>query len=72
MCRKRLDETTAELRITAAALEKAKEKTDTLLYRMLPKKVAHLLREGKTVEAGKRVNEQGENVEYWEIPFSFD
>ena len=63
MCRKRLDETTAELRITAAALERAKEKTDTLLYRMLPKKVAHLLREGKTVEAGKRVNE-GANVEY--------
>ena len=36
----------------SAALEVEKKKTDTLLYDMLPVKVANQLRDGKTVDAG--------------------
>ena len=49
---KKLDETTAELKRIATALEKEKEKTDFLLYQMLPKKVANQLRDGYKVDAG--------------------
>ena len=52
-CSKKLDETTAELKKTARALEQEKQKTDQLLYQMLPEKVADSLREGKTVAAGR-------------------
>lgn len=51
-CSKKLDETTAELKRMAHALEKEKAKTDRLLHEMLPKKVADQLKQGKTVEAG--------------------
>ncbi|XP_013400601.1 guanylate cyclase soluble subunit beta-2 [Lingula anatina] len=50
---KKLDETTAELKRTATALNREKQKTDSLLYQMLPRKVADQLREGRTVEAEK-------------------
>ena len=50
---KKLDETTAELKKTAIALEAEKKKTDMLLHQMLPVKVADQLREGNKVEAGK-------------------
>ncbi|XP_064606184.1 guanylate cyclase soluble subunit beta-2-like [Liolophura sinensis] len=50
---KKLDETTAELRKTSRALEAEKQKTDMLLYQMLPVKAADQLREGKPVEAEK-------------------
>lgn len=41
-----------------SALESEKKKTDTLLFEMLPVKVAMQLRDGKTVDAGKLANEQ--------------
>ena len=47
-----MDETTAELKRTATALEAEKAKTDMLLYQMLPVKVANSLRDGHKVEAG--------------------
>ena len=47
-----MDETTAELMKTARALELEKKKTDSLLYQMLPEKVANSLREGIKVAAG--------------------
>ena len=50
---KKLDETTAELKRTADALEEEKAKTDMLLYQMLPVKVADSLRDGYKVEAGE-------------------
>ncbi|ELU08873.1 hypothetical protein CAPTEDRAFT_19651 [Capitella teleta] len=50
---RKLDETTAELKRTGIALEKEKEKTDMLLYQMLPKKVANQLRDGISVDAEK-------------------
>ena len=50
---KKLEETTAELKRTAAALEDEKAKTDELLYQMLPVKVADTLRDGHEVEAEK-------------------
>ena len=50
---KKLEETTAALKRTGAALEAEKAKTDELLYQMLPVKVAHSLREGQEVEAEK-------------------
>ncbi|XP_074644360.1 guanylate cyclase soluble subunit beta-2-like [Tubulanus polymorphus] len=50
---KKLDETTAELKKTAVALEKEKQKTDTLLHQMLPVKVAEQLRNGLKVDAEK-------------------
>lgn len=53
---KKLDRTTAELKRTSVALEKEKEKTDMLLYQMLPKKVANQLRDGISVDAGKFLN----------------
>ena len=49
---KKLDETTAELKRMAIALENEKAKTDRLLHEMLPQKVADQLKQGKTVEAG--------------------
>lgn len=49
---KKLEETTAELKRTAFALEKEKEKTAFLLHQMLPKKVADQLRDGRKVDAG--------------------
>uniref|UniRef100_A0A8C3SNU1 guanylate cyclase n=1 Tax=Chelydra serpentina TaxID=8475 RepID=A0A8C3SNU1_CHESE len=42
-----------ELRILSKNLEAEKKKTETLLYAMLPKHVANLLKEGKKVEAGE-------------------
>ncbi|KAK3085838.1 hypothetical protein FSP39_009453 [Pinctada imbricata] len=50
---KRLDETTAAMKKLAAALDQEKQKTDTLLYQMLPVKVANQLRDGKSVDAEK-------------------
>ncbi|KAH9494507.1 Guanylate cyclase soluble subunit beta-2 [Bulinus truncatus] len=50
---KKLDETTAELKRTSKELEKEKQKTDRLLYQMLPEKVAHQLKNGQKVEAEK-------------------
>ena len=52
LCSKKLDETTAELKRTGLALEMEKEKTDMLLYQMLPRKVANQLREGTKADAG--------------------
>ena len=49
----KLEETTAELTRTSQALEVEKKKTDTLLYQMLPVKVANALRDGKKVDAGE-------------------
>lgn len=40
------------LKRTSRLLEIEKEKTDRLLYQMLPVKVANMLRDGKKVEAG--------------------
>ena len=51
-CSLKLEETTAALQRTAAELELEKDKTDTLLYEMLPLKVVRQLREGLKVEAG--------------------
>ncbi|XP_069748544.1 guanylate cyclase soluble subunit beta-2 [Narcine bancroftii] len=42
-----------ELRILSKNLEVEKKKTEVLLYAMLPKHVANLLKEGKRVEAGE-------------------
>uniref|UniRef100_A0A4W3JL76 guanylate cyclase n=1 Tax=Callorhinchus milii TaxID=7868 RepID=A0A4W3JL76_CALMI len=42
-----------ELRILSKNLEEEKKKTETLLYAMLPRHVAHQLKEGKKVEAGE-------------------
>ncbi|XP_046380373.2 guanylate cyclase soluble subunit beta-2-like [Haliotis rufescens] len=50
---KKLDETTAALKRTSQALEIEKQKTDVLLYQMLPPKVAHQLKNGRQVEAEK-------------------
>ena len=49
----KLDQTTADLKRTADALEKEKARTDMLLYQMLPVKVANSLRDGQKVEAGR-------------------
>ncbi|XP_037094425.1 soluble guanylate cyclase gcy-35-like isoform X2 [Pollicipes pollicipes] len=46
----RLEATTAELKRTAAALEREKEKTDRLLHSMLPPEVAHKLKGGSHVQ----------------------
>ncbi|XP_069113745.1 guanylate cyclase soluble subunit beta-2-like [Argopecten irradians] len=50
---KKLDETTATMKKLANALEEEKKKTDTLLYEMLPVKVANQLRNGEVVSAEK-------------------
>ncbi|XP_046569189.1 guanylate cyclase soluble subunit beta-2-like [Haliotis rubra] len=50
---KKLDETTAALKRTSQALEIEKQKTDVLLYQMLPQKVANQLKNGRQVEAEK-------------------
>ncbi|XP_047450706.1 guanylate cyclase soluble subunit beta-2-like [Mugil cephalus] len=42
-----------ELRLLSQHLEEEKQKTENLLYAMLPKHVANRLKEGKTVEAGE-------------------
>ncbi|XP_035485679.2 guanylate cyclase soluble subunit beta-2 isoform X1 [Scophthalmus maximus] len=42
-----------ELRILSRHLEAEKEKTETLLYAMLPRHVANQLKDGKSVEAGE-------------------
>lgn len=42
-----------ELRVLSKHLATEKNKTETLLYAMLPKHVANQLREGKKVSAGK-------------------
>uniref|UniRef100_A0AAY4B3R9 guanylate cyclase n=1 Tax=Denticeps clupeoides TaxID=299321 RepID=A0AAY4B3R9_9TELE len=42
-----------ELRLLSQHLEEEKQKTETLLYTMLPKHVANQLKEGKKVEAGE-------------------
>lgn len=49
---KKLDEATAQLKLTSMALQQEKQKTDMLLYQMLPVKVANSLKEGKQVSAG--------------------
>ncbi|KAF7651393.1 hypothetical protein LDENG_00111540 [Lucifuga dentata] len=41
-----------ELRILSRHLEAEKEKTETLLYAMLPRHIANQLKDGKSVEAG--------------------
>ncbi|XP_037074555.1 guanylate cyclase soluble subunit beta-2-like [Pollicipes pollicipes] len=46
----RLEATTAELKRTAAALEREKDKTDRLLHSMLPPEVAHKLKSGDRVQ----------------------
>ncbi|XP_035824043.1 guanylate cyclase soluble subunit beta-2-like [Aplysia californica] len=50
---RKLDETTAELKRTSRMLELEKQKTDRLLYQMLPEKVANQLKNGQKVEAEK-------------------
>ena len=52
---KKLDETTAQLKRTAHALNSEKKKTDMLLHQMLPVKVADALRDGKKVEPRKSI-----------------
>ncbi|KAM7365499.1 hypothetical protein PAMP_016419 [Pampus punctatissimus] len=42
-----------ELRILSHHLEAEKEKTETLLYAMLPRHIANQLKDGKSVEAGE-------------------
>ncbi|XP_074521097.1 guanylate cyclase soluble subunit beta-2 [Halichoeres trimaculatus] len=42
-----------ELRILSRHLEAEKEKTETLLYAMLPRHIANELKDGKSVEAGE-------------------
>ncbi|CAJ1087129.1 LOW QUALITY PROTEIN: guanylate cyclase soluble subunit beta-2-like [Xyrichtys novacula] len=42
-----------ELRILSRHLEAEKEKTETLLYAMLPRHIANQLKDGKSVEAGE-------------------
>ncbi|PIK35632.1 putative guanylate cyclase soluble subunit beta-2-like [Apostichopus japonicus] len=51
---RQLEQKQEELRVLMKALELEKSKTDSLLYSMLPKEVANLLREGKAVVAGKK------------------
>ena len=52
--RKKLDETTMELKKTSKALEAEKRKTEELLYEMMPKKIAEqLLTRGQMVKAGE-------------------
>ena len=53
VCRKKLDETTIELRKSSKELELEKVKTDTLLYQMLPEKVANDLKNGRPVKSGR-------------------
>ncbi|KAK7102523.1 guanylate cyclase soluble subunit beta-2-like [Littorina saxatilis] len=50
---KKLDETTTKLRLTSAALEVEKQRTEDLLHEMLPKKVAMELTQGNAVKADK-------------------
>ncbi|KAJ8034762.1 Guanylate cyclase soluble subunit beta-2 [Holothuria leucospilota] len=50
---RQLEQKQEELRTLMRELEIEKAKTDSLLYSMLPKQVANLLREGKTVHAGE-------------------
>ena len=45
----KLEETTGALKVTHLALEHEKAKTDTLLYEMLPRKVADTLKHGQKV-----------------------
>lgn len=49
----KLEETTGALKVTHEALEREKGKTDTLLYEMLPRKVADTLKMGDKVPAEK-------------------
>ncbi|XP_033979969.1 guanylate cyclase soluble subunit beta-2 [Trematomus bernacchii] len=42
-----------ELRVLSRHLEAEKEKTDTLLYAMLPRHIANQLKDGKSIEAGE-------------------
>ncbi|KAK6995376.1 hypothetical protein BgiMline_012045 [Biomphalaria glabrata] len=50
---KELDETTAELKRMSRQLELEKQRTEKLLYQMLPEKVANQLKNGEEVEAEK-------------------
>ena len=52
---KQLEQKEQQLRLIMKDLEKEKNKTDTLLYSMLPREVANDLREGRTVEAGNNL-----------------
>lgn len=52
---KKLDETLAELKKISLALDVEKQKTDMLLYQMLPEKVAKDLRDGKKCTARKSI-----------------
>ena len=57
---KQLEQKKEELRVTMRDLEIEKKKTDTLLYSMLPRQVANELREGRNVEAGKLITDEGD------------
>ncbi|XP_034402886.1 guanylate cyclase soluble subunit beta-2 [Cyclopterus lumpus] len=48
-----LEKKKEELRILSQHLEAEKEKTETLLYAMLPRHIANQLKDGKSVEAGE-------------------
>lgn len=58
-----------ELRVLSRNLEVEKKKTETLLYAMLPRHVANLLKEGKKVEAGMASSEVqiGPTTDFWSI-----
>lgn len=49
---RQLEEKKEELRLLMSDLKLEKQKTDSLLYSMLPKEIANNLREGRTTEAG--------------------
>ncbi|KAJ8034769.1 Guanylate cyclase soluble subunit beta-2 [Holothuria leucospilota] len=50
---RQLEEKKEELRLLMADLRLEKQKTDSLLYSMLPEEIANDLREGRTTEAGE-------------------
>ncbi|XP_071844139.1 guanylate cyclase soluble subunit beta-2-like [Apostichopus japonicus] len=50
---RQLEEKKEELRLLMSDLKLEKQKTDSLLYSMLPKEIANNLREGRTTEAGE-------------------
>ena len=67
---KQLEDTTAQLKRTSAALEEAKQRTDALLYQMLPVKVANQLRDGNKVEAGEESIIKSKKGHRWPLEWS--